>query len=171
MAASSDDAEETPTRSMDLTSSDLELVHDAADQTVGIRFAGLTVPPGATILRAWVQFAADEAQTEPTSLVIRGEAADHAATFTSAAGNVSARPRTTAAVTWATVPGWTTLGEADAAQRTPELAALIQEVVGRPGWAQGNALAIVITGTGHRTAEAFDGERAKAPLLHVEYGM
>jgi hypothetical protein len=26
-----------------------------------------------------------------------------------------------------------------------------------------------VTGTGHRTARGFDGDKANAPLLHVEY--
>ena len=46
---------------------------------------------------------------------------------------------------------------------------MLREVVGRPGWASGNALALVITGTGHRTARAYDGKPAGAALLHVEY--
>ncbi len=46
---------------------------------------------------------------------------------------------------------------------------MIQEIVTRPGWASGNSLAIIITGTGHRTAEAYDGVPARAPLLHIEY--
>jgi PKD repeat protein len=42
-------------------------------------------------------------------------------------------------------------------------------VVRRPGWASGNALVLIVNGTGHRTAYAFDGKAAGAPLLHVEY--
>ena len=58
---------------------------------------------------------------------------------------------------------------ATAAQRTPNLTALVQAVISRPGWAQGNALALQISGTGRRTAEAFNGVATAAPLLHVEY--
>ena len=36
-------------------------------------------------------------------------------------------------------------GEAGPSQRTPNLAAVVQEVVDRPGWASGNALAIMVT--------------------------
>ena len=55
------------------------------------------------------------------------------------------------------------------AQRSPDIAATIQEVVNRPGWTSGNALALIITGSGRRTAESHDGDAAGAPLLHVEY--
>jgi hypothetical protein len=61
------------------------------------------------------------------------------------------------------------VGEAAEAQRTPNLAAIVQELVNQPGWSSGQALVLLITGTGERVAEAYDGEVAKAPLLHVEY--
>ena len=51
----------------------------------------------------------------------------------------------------------------------PQPPALIQEIVNRPGWANGNAIAFIITGSGHRTAVAYNGTTSKAPLLHVEY--
>ena len=54
-------------------------------------------------------------------------------------------------------------------QRTPDLAAVLQEIVDHPGWAAGNALAILITGSGERVAESYNGLPAAAPLLHVEY--
>jgi hypothetical protein len=54
-------------------------------------------------------------------------------------------------------------------QRTPNLAAVIQQIVDRAGWTSGNALALIATGTGKRVAEAYDGVASAAPLLHVEY--
>jgi len=61
------------------------------------------------------------------------------------------------------------VGEAAAAQRTPDVSALVQAVVSRTGWASGNALAVQFSGTGRRTAEAFEGGASFAPVLHVEY--
>ncbi len=167
VAASSDDAEEFATGSVYLTSSDLELIHDSSDQTVGMRWTGLTIPAGSTIIAAYIQFAANESQTEVTNLTFRAQAADNAATFGSGTGDISTRPRTVAAASWAPV-AWTA-GEAGANQRTPDLAAVIQEVVSQPGWASGNALAVIVTGTGHRTAWSYNGSAAAAPLLHVEF--
>ena len=37
----------------------------------------------------------------------------------------------------------------------------------RPGWNSGNALVLLVTGSGARIAEAFDGSPSGAPLLHV----
>jgi hypothetical protein len=44
---------------------------------------------------------------------------------------------------------------------------VIQEIVNRSGWASGNALALIVTGTGERVAESYDG--SAAPELHIEY--
>jgi hypothetical protein len=41
--------------------------------------------------------------------------------------------------------------------------------VDRPGWASGNSLVLIITGSGENVAESFDGEATAAPLLHIEY--
>ena len=167
IAAGADDVEESATGSYYATSSDLELVYDGSNQKVGLRFPGLTIPAGATVTKAYVQFEADEVQSEATSLTVRAQSADNAAAFTSST-KPSTRTLGTAAATW-TPAAWTLVGEAGANQRTPDLSSVLREVVGRPGWASGNALALVITGTGHRTARAYDGKPAGAALLHVEY--
>jgi hypothetical protein len=168
VAANADDAEESATGSVDLASSDLELTDDGGVQTVGLRFAGLAIPRGASIRAAWVQLQVDEVSTAAATLRIEGEAASSAAGFTTAPRNVSSRPRTSAAVTW--LPGpWPTVGAAGAAQRTPDLSAVVQEILARPGWTSGNALALIVTGSGKRVAEARDGLATAAPLLHVEY--
>lgn len=166
--ASADDAEEKAGGSVSLTSPDLELVYDGNNQTVGLRFQNVTIPAGATIITAYVQFTVDEQSTAATSLVIEGQATLNPTTFSASSRDVSNRPRTNAAVAWIPV-AWATVGEAAEAQRTPNLAAIVQELVNQPGWSSGQALVLLITGTGERVAEAYDGEVAKAPLLHVEY--
>ncbi len=61
------------------------------------------------------------------------------------------------------------VGAAGPDQRTPSLVALVQEIVDRPGWVEGNGMAFIISGSGTRVAEAVDGDPAAAPLLHIEY--
>lgn len=168
VSTGNDDAEEDFGSWVYLNSSDLELVYDGSNQTVGMRFNGVSIPKGASITNATIQFTVDEANTEATSLTIRGQAIDNAPTFSSTSGNISARTKTTASVAW-TPPSWTTIGQAGADQRTPDLAAVIQEITNRSGWTAGNSLVIIITGTGERTAVAYEGGAATAPLLHVEW--
>ena len=71
-------------------------------------------------------------------------------------------------MSWAP-PEWATVEEAGPAQRTVDLAPVVQEVVDRPGWAGGNALALIVTGSGRRVAESYNGDPSGAPLLYVEY--
>ncbi len=134
-------------------------------QTIGIRFAGLSVPRGATVTEAWIQFRASGSNSGTTSVQVRGIDQDNTATFTTATTTVTSRPLTSAATNWAP-PAWTS-GQSGAAQRTTDLTSIVQEIVDRPGWRSGNALAFSMTGTGERRASSHDG--SVAPILHLAY--
>jgi hypothetical protein len=159
VAASSDDAEERDSGSVRLTSSDLEMVFDTSDQVVGMRFQGVDIEPGARITSATLQFQVDEVSTGAVSLIIEGEASDD--------GNISSRPRTTSFVPWSP-PDWNTVGEAGPDQQTPDLSAILQEIVDRDGWVTGGSVVLLVTGSGKRVVESFDGRSEAAPLLHVD---
>ncbi|MFT5142970.1 MAG: hypothetical protein ACI80V_001015 [Rhodothermales bacterium] len=60
-------------------------------------------------------------------------------------------------------------GPAGSDQETPDLKALVQEIVNRSGWGSGNSMAFIITGSGERTAESYEGSSSKAPLLRVTW--
>jgi tetratricopeptide (TPR) repeat protein len=172
IASGVDDAKQgASSGSMSLTSSDLELVADGSTvQLVGLRFPNLGIPVGATILDAFVQFQVDETSTGATSLLIQGQAADSALPFTSASGNLGGRPRTAESVAWSP-PAWPSTGVAGADQRTPDLSDVVQEIVDRPGWAPGGALALIVSGSGRRTADAFEGSASGAALLHLAWAL
>ena len=170
VSADSDDAEQRPAGTMLLNSSDLELVSEGGEnQTVGIRFNGINIPPQSAILSAYIQFTVDEVTTNVTNLTIHGEAVDNASTFIGTSGNITGRELTTTSVAWSPAP-WPTIGEATAAQRTSNIASIIQEIVNRGGWSSGNSLVLIISGgNGERTAVSYDGDPLGAPLLHVEH--
>lgn len=168
VAKGADDVEENSTGVMYMDSSDLELVYDGTNQVVGMRFPSLNIPKGATITNAYLQFKVDETSSEVTSLAIQGELSSNALAFTTTNRNVSTRLRTTSSISWLPVK-WLTLGATGADQRTPNLTALVQEIVNQANWASGNSLVVIITGTGHRVAEAYEIDPGGAPLLHVEY--
>jgi hypothetical protein len=65
---------------------------------------------------------------------------------------------------------WTESSERSKKQRTPDISQIIQAVVSQSDWKSGNALVIVINGSGQRPAVAYDGKPAAAPMLHIEYG-
>ena len=108
----------------------------------------------------------DGIDTRPTSLTIVGQAADGAQTFVNSIGDISSRAKTAASVNWSPA-GWTSIGAVD---QTPDLSAIIQEIVNRPGWVSGNSLVLITTkDTGKREAASFEANSAQAPLLHIEY--
>ena len=165
--AAADDAEEQASGAMSASVSDIELV-GGSSQIAGLRFPAVAVPPGAGIARAYIQFVADGIQSEPTTLLVQGQAADAPALFIGRLRNISTRPRTLASVSWSPPP-WTVLGEAGDAQRTPDLSPLLREILARPGWRSGNPIAFIISGSGRRIARAYEGDPAGAAVLHVEF--
>ncbi len=170
VAGDNDDAEERLSNGdMYRSSSDLELVRDGSrDQLVGMRFRNVSIPQGAVIANAYIQFTVDETDSGTANLTFHGHDTDDAPYFSSSDDDISDRPTTSASVAWSP-PAWTSVGAAGADQRTPNLASIIQEIVDRGGWDSGNDLVLIVSGTGERTAESRDGSSSKAPLLHIEY--
>jgi len=166
---SSDDAEEEANGTMDLNSSDLELVYDGSDQTVGVRFNNINLPQGATITSSYIQFACDELSLGSTNLLIEMEDNVNPPTFSNTNNNISSRLTLANNVAWSSIPLWGLIGAAGTEQRTPDLTAMIQSMVNNNNWTMGNAMAFIITGTGERTAEAFDGDANLAPRLIINY--
>jgi hypothetical protein len=162
--ASSDDAEELFTGGMRLISNNLDMMGDY--EFVGIRFNGIPIPQGAAIEKAYIQFQVENDTTRSASLTISGEASDNAQTFVDVNGNISSRSQTAENAAWDPAP-WPTVGEAGPDQRTVDIAPIIEEIVGRPGWSRCNSLVLIIEGSGARIAESYDGLPAGAPLLHL----
>jgi hypothetical protein len=170
VAASSDDAEERlGNGAMHLANTNLQIIRRSKnDQIVGLRLTGLMIPRGVAITKAWIQFTTAAITTTTTSLQLRAQAVGNPATFSSASANISSRPKTAASIGW-TPPAWNVIGQAGSGQRTSDITPVIQEIVNRSDWTPGNPLVILITGTGTRTAAAFEGGSSSAALLHVEY--
>ena len=169
VSTAADDAEETSNGAVYLNSSDLELIEDKSTQTVGLRFAGLDIPQNVTITKAYIQFKVDETDSGvSTQVEICAEKCDSATTFSSTTNNISSRVQTNATVTWEPAT-WSSVGASSTEQHTSDLTEIVQEIVSQSGWNSGNALAFILTGSGKRVAEAYDGDQAGAPLLYLEY--
>ncbi len=164
---------------MDAGSSDVELGNEAAGnidpQLVGLRFANITIPKGALITNAYLKFTVDATNknTDPCNLHIFGQAADNPLTFDPSVNfNISSRPRLTDSIAWNIATGsWATVGQSGADQTSTNIAALVQQLVNRTGWASGNAMAFFIKGSGLREAETFDKSVTNCPQLVIEYLM
>ena len=86
--------------------------------------------------------------------------------------NVSSRVKTTDFVNWKDAPKWTVEHAAGPDQQTPNVASLVQDIVNKDAWVEGNTLGFILTGQGTRTAESFEGAGTHAdqiPQLHVIY--
>ncbi len=162
--------------SLDAGSSDLEFGTEASGndpQMVGMRFNGINIPKGSVVKNAYIQFTVDaiSKNNDPCKITVVGENSDSALSFvTSISKNISSRPRTTDSTLW-TVSGnsWGTIGSATADQRTPDISNVVQAIINRSGWKEGNPLSFLMYGTGTREVESYDGDAPKAPLLVVEY--
>ena len=153
--ASSYAEENNSTGSIDLGSTDLELITDGTtNQTVGIRFTNLAVDQGANVTSAFVQFETDELSADPITITIQGELSTNASAFSTTANDVTTRTRTVASLSWS--PGnWTQLNETGTEQKTVDISSIINEIVGQGGWANGNSLVLMFSGPvgNTRTAE------------------
>jgi uncharacterized repeat protein (TIGR01451 family) len=178
VTTSRDDAEEIMSSGVTaLTSEDLEMPWDGSKvQQIGMRFQNVGIPVGATITNAYIQFTVNRPDTGGlVNLMIKGEKATAAETFSNTKFNISSRARTTAGVSWSP-PSWTVTNAAGEDQRTPNLSGILQELIDQPGWASGNPVAILIQDNGSgskrfRAAHTVNGPLglAGAPVLHVAF--
>lgn len=184
-----DDVEEaSSTGIIDWESSDLELGEydttgdpDYGLQTIGLRFRNITIPPGATILSATIQFTCDVGGAGEAQMTIYGEDVPDSAPFDPLLQyTVTGRAKTTANSVW-DIPEWLNRGDAGAAQRTSELAAVVQAIIDRGDWTSGNSMAFIMEHSGPsigvtsssagREAETVEGHNdgADAAVLVIVY--
>ena len=170
ITSGTDDVEEQQDGTMYTDSSDMELVDDGNDnQLVGLIFRNINIPQGASITNAFIQFTTDEVSAGICDLEIFGEDTDNPADFTNNAFDLSSsRYLTTEWVRWLPTD-WNTIGEAGEDQKTPNINTIIQEIVDRAGWVSNNSVNILISGSGRRTAEAYESGANTAAKLVVEY--
>jgi len=170
VSKSSDDAEENlSTKLVNINSTSLDMAYDAranASQLVGLRFQNLTLPPGAIISQAFFIFNSGKIETNPASLIIKGEASINPVTYNSTT-LISSRPTTSASVAWNPTP-WNEVDNQMYNRTSPNLVPIINELIGM-GWESGNPIAFVISGEGNRTARSYNSGKQNAPVLYIVY--
>ena len=152
-----------------LNSTDLELGFDAefgSKMWPALRFGNISIPPGSSITEAYLDLVIDEVDSGVTDISFYGEASDNAAIFSTTDYDITNRSRTTAQVAWLNVPAWPTVG---ATVTTPDLSAIVQEIVDRPGWGKGNAMVFMADATGLRVARTYEDTPTDAAILRVSY--
>ena len=159
IAAASDDFESNKAAA----SKDLEFGHDGAgEQSVGLRFQGVTLDKDAEIKAAYFLFTAAETSKGAAHFEIEIEDTTSAATY-SKASDADARTYLADDVDW-NVAAWKK-GET---YKSADVSHLIKEVIDDGGLDSLDALAFRISGSGERVAEAYEAH-GQAPELVIEY--
>jgi hypothetical protein len=135
----------------------------------GLRFTDVPVPQGATISSAKLFLRRAWETGLPVDANVSGEAADYSQPFTEAHHLAHVRPRTVAAVAWSISYSPAVGLEFESVDLSP----VVEEIVSRPGWYQGSALALVIgsdpSNVNYVDAWAYDGSQELAPRIEVCY--
>lgn len=137
------------------------------------RFLNVTIPPGWEITLAnLILIAAGTKDTTVVNTRLRAEANVNPATF-STVEDFDARVWTTA-VDWNAIPTWTLNGT----YTSPDIKAIIQEVIDLPGWASGNPIVVLWDDFDARSTQAvgkfryaktYDTVPSSPAHLYVEY--
>jgi Calx-beta domain len=134
----------------------------------GLRFANVTIPAGATIASARLDFQAASTQWLNIAFEFAMEASTNSAPF-SAASMPSQRALLAPRVNHASDAQW--IG--GTRYQLDELATILQTAINQPGWTSGNAISFVLRSTGQawarKFANAFETSPASAPRLVVTY--
>jgi len=148
VGTSSDDAEQEDTEMDALYDDDLDMGWEGDPTklhvlTTGLRFQNIAVPKGVTIDSAFITFCSHEGKDaeDVADIMIYGEASDHAETY-NLETLITDRPKTSASVNWVVAEEW----EIWNFYRSPDLKTLLQEIIDRPGWEYGNAMALMFEG-------------------------
>ncbi|RJQ54023.1 MAG: hypothetical protein C4530_17175 [Desulfobacteraceae bacterium] len=134
---------------------------------IGWRFEGIPIPPGSAVQEATLEVFCHIGADEPVSIRYVGEAVDGAAPFSGTGYDMINRPKTFTSLI--DVPGpWLTMGW----NASPDLSPILQEIIDRPGWRAGNAVAFFAEETsaaGKRGVYMMEKGDAYAARLHVTY--
>jgi PKD repeat protein len=148
---------------------------DEQEMTSGFRFENVAIPWHSRILAAYLEFTVDGTYGNDLSLQLFGEDTANAQTFSTGSPPAS-RPLTKAFVVWP-IPS-SDVWAMGLMRRTPNLSAIIQELVDRDDWSSGNSLAVIGSNAGatdppgaHRRVFAYerDEEGQHAAKLVVFY--
>jgi hypothetical protein len=166
-----DDGEEYSSGVVSLSSSDLELggKDDNLNQITALLFKNVSIPTGAFLTEAYIQFRCDETSTQNAMITIRAQKGN-APNLETGTNNLSNRSLTTSVINWVTQP-WLLVGERGLKERTPNLATLIDENR-RTGWISGQNLMFRFDGNGGQaTAGSRESDPNGAPELVIAYTM
>jgi hypothetical protein len=136
---------------------------------VGMIFRNVEIPPKVEVVGAHLKMRSYNSQLSTTVFAaIQAEATDSAADF-GAFRNIGTLNRTNASVDWDLEEPWTE----DTWYTSPDISSIIQEIINRAGWSEGNSMAIIYGARndegGYRNISSFDRGIDYASMLEITY--
>lgn len=134
---------------------------------IAVRFQGVTIPDGATIIAAYLSFYSVSYNGSPGSVSIYGEDAANPSAISSRADG-EGRTKTMAYVTWALplTPGWV---------NSSDISSVISELTGSNSYASGASMQFIIVGTSGSGSNQVNMRsydytgNTQGAKLHIEY--
>lgn len=144
-------------------------------RNISLRFTNVTIPQGAVINSAKITFVSLSTKSPSVVVKIEGVDEDNTALYTDSGGltdtgTARTRTKTTASVSWSGSISQTT----DVALDTPDITAIVQEIVDRVGWASGNAMGFYLSENGSTSGAylslyEYNSSTTKCALLTIDY--
>ncbi len=140
--------------------------------TAAMRFANVDIPPGSRILKANLSISLLSNNIEShIEGIVQAEAVGDAANFLGAERYLCQLPRTEASAPWVWEPGnYPGYNQGKDWTAGPDIAPVIQEIVNRPDWAAGNALALIYSCRNSPSQELEFQAYDSAPTYGPTYG-
>lgn len=163
-----DDAEQTSTsNNNNYTGTALDMNNKLY---VAFRFRNITIPQGAFITSATIQFKQRSGKSDKgtAKVIIYGEDTNNASDYSS--GKLSSRTTTSANKHWTITNKWSA-NERSSDTTTPDITNIVQEIINRGGWTSGNALSFLFkksSGTNRRPG-TFERGLSYAAKLVIKY--
>ena len=133
----------------------------------GLLFRDVQIPQDAQIISATLRMTTWYYQGMTVAVEVAGELSSQAGDFRAANPWPHQRPKTLLRIPW------TVSGIVSQTVESPDLAALVQEIVGQDGWQAGNSLALlispVLTGQHYVDWRAYDFQPSDAAQLTINY--
>ena len=170
IVSESDDAFEA-SGSVSTNANIIRLTQGTKTTYTGLRYQDVNIPRGAIITKAFLRFNSEGFNADASELTIRAEAIGDSAEFSTSSANISSRTTTSNEVEWSSDNNWPVSGET---VTTPDITAVIQEVVDRADWCGRNSLSILIegdssSGTSSRRITALDEGTGLSPQIVIAY--
>lgn len=166
-----DGFEESKTTKVESTEDFIPIGKDTTNEFLtGLVYKFLDVPQGVEIVDARIDFHVYKASTNDFNVQIKGHDVDKSWSIAEKnKKHLSKRVRTGAVVDWS----FTDDVEHNERVVSPNIAPVVQEIVGRPGWTPNNRLMMLLDQNGTDGSNvlmwSFDGVRAKTSKIYVTY--